>query len=395
MINTPTLNSNILYIHAGGPKTGSSALQNFFEYNSNTLFNLGYAYEHRLHIKNPFEITSGNGVLLHDVVSSDSTSDTDVDKLILSYFGLCQYAICSSEAFADLKEYGWKKIIESIDRLKLKLKVVFYIRNPIEYFLSAYDQCIKYDGEYRSFAVWMLEADWPHISSLRLLHQLFSVDDLSVIYYDEIKNILIYNFLHEINFPNNQIDNLIINKKMVNRSLTNEEREILCFVNEKFGNIFCGELSRLFISNQPEINSEKMSLNDFSFNYLNDRFQSDFQWINKNYFKKTDVIKLFSDKSHDASSITPDKEYLSSTIKLIINYLLISVNSGNFEQAVRQIIRKLEKSKEIAHDDATNLPFDFDVLHYLLLNPDVFMATDDPVSHYQDHGIREGRRYKI
>lgn len=41
------------------------------------------------------------------------------------------------------------------------------------------------------------------------------------------------------------------------------------------------------------------------------------------------------------------------------------------------------------------IPEDFDGQIYLLLNPDVAKAKIDPHQHFLDHGIKEGRKYKI
>lgn len=41
-----------------------------------------------------------------------------------------------------------------------------------------------------------------------------------------------------------------------------------------------------------------------------------------------------------------------------------------------------------------NLPADFDAAIYLKLNADVAKASVDPINHYLNYGIKEGRRYK-
>ena len=49
------------------------------------------------------------------------------------------------------------------------------------------------------------------------------------------------------------------------------------------------------------------------------------------------------------------------------------------------------RSRELFPD----VPADFDVLAYLLLNPDVLRAGIDPCRHFVEHGRGEGRRYTL
>ena len=67
--------ASVLFVHAGGTKTGTSALQNFFEMERDQLHKLGISYENSCGIKSVHEITSGNGdplyVMLRDAESTD------------------------------------------------------------------------------------------------------------------------------------------------------------------------------------------------------------------------------------------------------------------------------------------------------------------------------------
>jgi hypothetical protein len=100
-----------LFIHAGGSKTGSSAIQNFLEFNATKLESIGYAYENRLNIKDYNRVTAGNGLLLFKAIKSVTTSNNEKDSLVLSYFGNSNIGICSSEFFADFNACDWNGLL--------------------------------------------------------------------------------------------------------------------------------------------------------------------------------------------------------------------------------------------------------------------------------------------
>ncbi|MFA5924758.1 MAG: hypothetical protein WC856_26305 [Methylococcaceae bacterium] len=258
-----------LFIHAGGSKTGSSALQNFFEINAPRLESLGFAYEYRLNIKSEYEINSGNGLLLYQVLSSATTTDNDIDSLVLSYFGQCNNAICSSECFAEfMAAHNWKKLIESSVRLGLKLKVIFYVRNVIPFLLSSYDQAIKRHGEWRLFDEWVIEADWRHSSTLRIITDELPKENVHVLHFDQTRASLFKGVLDVLGIdpsfkvdPNEQ-------RRLVNRSLTEEERKALIKVNKTLikinkalGGAYSRELSDLLIYANPNVQGEPILCN--------------------------------------------------------------------------------------------------------------------------------------
>lgn len=43
----------------------------------------------------------------------------------------------------------------------------------------------------------------------------------------------------------------------------------------------------------------------------------------------------------------------------------------------------------------TLVPPDFDLIAYLVLNEDVFLAAVDPYQHYVEHGVSEGRKFRL
>jgi len=88
------MTEKILFLHIGATKTGSSMLQNFFEFNYIQLEKSGFAYENRLNIKSQFEVSSGNDIQLYDALTLISSTEDEIDNLVSSYFGQYDKAIC-------------------------------------------------------------------------------------------------------------------------------------------------------------------------------------------------------------------------------------------------------------------------------------------------------------
>ncbi|MGZ8933266.1 MAG: hypothetical protein ACXW04_00055 [Methylobacter sp.] len=386
-----------LFIHAGGAKTGSSALQNFFEINATRLESLGFAYENRLHIEHDYEIGSANGMLLYETLSFANPTDNEIDSLVSSYFGQCDNAICTSEYYAEFHRHHWKRLLESSLRLGVKLKVIFYVRNVIPFFLSAYDQVIKRHGEWREFDEWVLEAIWQHVTALRKIAEELPKTSIQVLHFDQARTSLLRSFLDvlgidasfEVN-PNDQ-------GRQVNRSLTNEERETLITVNKALGAAYSQEVSELLIYANPNIRGEPAPCHNTTTELLLDRYNTEVNWVNNTFFNGQDVVSVLP--------ISPEKNLSKKPIiqltqncdieKRVLAWTLEKLKTlkDETEQTIMNAVNiATQNTSEKSHPD---IPVDFDVLAYLLINRDVLHAGANPIQHFIDHGKREGRIYKF
>jgi hypothetical protein len=61
------------------------------------------------------------------------------------------------------------------------------------------------------------------------------------------------------------------------------------------------------------------------------------------------------------------------------------------------IVNGFDKNSYLVLDNVyfSDLPSDFDPIHYLILNPDVLQAGVNPQSHYLNHGKKENRKYQL
>lgn len=390
------------FIHAGGTKTGTSALQNFFEINASRLERFDFAYEHRSNINSEYEINSGNGVLLYQTLSSfTSITDNEIDSLVLSYFGGCNNAICSSECFSSFEAHNWKRLVESTGRIGAKLKVIFYFRNIIPFLVSAYDQVIKQEGEWKLFDEWAEQESCHHAiapKALRIIVNEIPKENIHVLHYDRVKADLIKSFLYILGIdpsfevdPNEQ-------SRQVNRSLTGEEREALIAVNKVLGKVYSTELSNLFIYAKPNLRGEPVSYHQTTIEFLLDHFSNEVDWVNKTFFNDQDIVSVLpfeSVKETQSEKPAIQSARNGNAEKQVLNWALEKLKTIQYEtkQRLLHILRNAaQNTSGISHPD---IPDDYDPIAYLLLNPDLFHAGVEPFHHFSNHGRNEGRRYKF
>ena len=390
--------SMTLFVHAGGAKTGSSALQNFCELGAPSLEGLGFAYENRLNIKSKFEITSGNGESLFELLRATTTTDGQIDRAVRSYFGKCKNAICSSESLAECGRHSWARLYESSLRLGVQLKVIFYVRNVIPFLLSAYDQAIKRHGEYRSFDEWVLEADWQHARALKVISDVMPKGNVQVSHFDRSRKRLIQAFFEILGVRASLELNPGSNAWQVNRSLTNEERLVLIAVNRALGETYSKELSDLLIYANPNVAGEGILIDKSTSELLCNRFSGDVEWVNETFFHGRAVVSVWPmEATKRTQNIDPKvcPGYDREVEKLVLNWAIERVRTIKEEtgQHILDVLNAAAQNESAGI--SPEIPADFSLLSYLLLNPDVLFAGGDPILHFIRYGKSEGRRYKF
>lgn len=393
-----------LFIHAGGSKTGSSAIQNFCEFNSNNLATLGYAYENTVGLENEHDINCGNGMLLYEALLNGNSAE--LNEILPSYFGPFDKAICSSEFFADLHDQGWQLLIEAAGKLKIKIMTVFFVRSVIPFFLSNYDQSIKNHGEYRELEEWSKDAAWQHGDSLRRLSNISDQIGLQVFSFDNNKNTLLHSFFDIIDCDVNHLNSLISQLGVsINRSLTNDERDILKHVNKILGRSFTFEISKMLIQNNPEATAEHASYQSNWTEYMKARFNDDVIWVNERFGAGSRLVDVLPPslpiKRERAESDKVNTQTKYATAMNVLNWALNQLdNSKNIagKSIILQLKTAIANRKYIANFStiiSPDLPADFDPFAYLLNNPDVLLAAEDPIFHYLTWGKCEGRSYSM
>lgn len=384
-----------LWIHAGGSKTGSSALQNFFENNIDKLNNYGYSYKNRLNIHSDHEITSGNGWLLYEILLSNIAMEVDIDNILISYIGEHDNAICSSEGLAELNTQQLQKLLESAERLGINLQVVFYVRDVIPFVLSAYDQAIKRHGEWRHISEFITEpALWKHFVFLKILTNVISKEKIHLRHYESSKENLIKDFISTIGIDESFNVKPQEQKRIVNRSLTHNEREILKSINKILGEKYSAEISDKLILANPTLKAEPVDIDTQVLQEMISRFQDDVDWVNETFFKGLHIVSI----SH-ANGLQKQKDNTNNVKKdshvLSLEWALKKIHTIR-EETIFQFIHRLQEAGNINPNDfSSDIPDDFDPIAYLLLNPDVMAEDISPIDHYVNYGKEEGREYQF
>lgn len=387
------MTEKVFYIHAGGSKTGSSALQNFFYTNATRLESVDFAFEY----KNTAEFGTNNGMMLYKALSSAAPAEEEIDRLVSSYFGRCNNAICSSEYFQLLEARGWRKLLGSLRRLDAKITLIFYVRNVLPFFLSSYDQAIKCHGEQEVFESWVIRQDWQHASGLKRMAAELPESSIQVLHFENEKANLIRSFLTVLGIDSLYWIDQRGPSKRVNRSLNNEEREALLTINKALGQAYSAELTQLLTSRNPNQLAEPVFCRKSTAEVLRARFSNEVDWVNNTFFNGQTVVSILpNDPEKDLSknSLTTCQQH-HNVQKDVLNWALEKLNTIQSETAHRIVKTLNNAAMEDSVQSHPELPVDFDALAYLLINPDVLYACFDPVQHYLMHGKQEGRIYRF
>lgn len=382
-----------LFLHAGGSKAGSSAIQNYFELNADAFHKQGIAYENKTGVSRETDITCGNGVRLYEALDAarEPHDSAALDAVIFSYFGDCDRAICTSEFFEKLPTDKWVLLADAADRLDVNIHLIFYVRNTAPYLLSAYDQIIKYHGEYRSFQEWLRDYRWLHVDFLRAIHPVLERVTWNVGSYDKLRANLIADFLVRIGAKAPRKGN--IEKSVVNRSLTRVERDRLRRINQIFGPMHAKELTDLVIGAQPNIRPEP-EVSDEVFGYIEQVYSQDVEWINQSFFAGKKVVEVSGELLAFAGEADRHKSDAITETALLDWSLgrMAELVDRSRNDSVQQLI---SVSKAPLPVGVPGIPQDFDPLAYILFNSDLLHARVDPESHFKTNGYKEGRQYSF
>lgn len=145
----------VLYVHAGLPKNGSSALQVFFANHISELLNEGIDYFDLESLDDAKKgmITSGNGALLsrwflnekHEAYYPDGQAV--YAKLINQIKeSKAEAGLISSEFFANIPPPKLEQLKSDMEAIGVTVKFVFYARRQDQYLMSGYMQRVKRHG---------------------------------------------------------------------------------------------------------------------------------------------------------------------------------------------------------------------------------------------------------
>jgi hypothetical protein len=316
-----------LYIHAGGTKTGSSAIINFLTIHAEELRKLGFFYKVIDKLNHDWLIIRGNGYELINCLLNYQSIDSIV-KLFAGYLGDSKNGIISTEEFQFLEMESILLLSEAASRLDAKIEFIYFVRNVDNFFISSYDQLIKRHGEWRDIEEWLLTVTkYDHAVFLKNAIKVIPRSQIQVIHYDSVSKKIIDAMIKALGIENFSLTKVDFNKKKVNRSLTAKERELMRLFNKKFGDKFSTEMSDFLIYNSPELKSEPPFLSDTCICHLKKMFQEDVNWINETFFDGKEILKVESPKLIDSEGYDYKNVNKIDPCMTIINWALEKISS--------------------------------------------------------------------
>ena len=391
-----------LILHIGAPRTGSSALQDFFILNAKQLKDLGFYYLVDHSISSGQFSCSGNGARLLELCESSFTADPQ--SVLISYFTGLDNAICSHESFFNMSSSGWKRLREICNDNEITLSIIAFVRNVYGAYLSNYNQFVKMEGETKEFVQFVMRDNAWRLDTLRHVQELFN-NQMRVIHYDS----------HCLNLPQVFFDSAGIEFncgsaahpiRKVNRSLTSRELQILIEFNRVLGDVDAKRASKVLIAANPEV-SEPIQINAQALEIIEERHRRDVDWLNETFFSGEKIVSVAGESDAIGGLTTGDKIPSNQgadcgSEMLLLRWAIREIQEAR--QTVRQDIKKamlaaighgLTRAAKSPYANSEKLPLDFNVCGYLLRNLDVLLSNFDPYEHYIRQGKDEKRVYDI
>jgi hypothetical protein len=258
--------SGTVYLHIGGGKTGTSAIQAALVSNRTLLRSYGLVYpqapsDSRAQAGLP---TSGNGVSLRGIVPPEVRERTGRKRLTGLKNGIwapdAQTAhsasaklkkrlqqevgrsfIYSSEGFAALSPEALTALCGIFQDFGLQVKVIYYLRHLMDHALSAYNQAVKWRLYRHSFGHFLEKYRSPYARVTEMYSGVLGKPNIILRLFDLERSNLIGGFF-DLLLQQERIDRgeplvLASGQDTVNRSLSLEELEMMLVVNKLLAKI--------------------------------------------------------------------------------------------------------------------------------------------------------------
>jgi len=381
--------TRILWIHAGGHKTGSKTIQNYLYLGGLQTTAPNLFYRKMSGVEDPKFMNCGNGLSFIPL-----PSEPNLASKIESFVGSNEEAILSSEEFSRLTADEWKRLDSVASENGIEVRVVFFVRDVLPFMLSAYDQGIKGGWIATEFTDFASTADWMHATALRNLARAFPADRLRVRHYDSERQNLLGSFFEAVGVSRPQIAPLAGAIGSLNRSLTREERDLLLHINRKQNyRLFSEALNRGLQKSDPDAIPESPPIPIDLKEKLRARFAGEVDWINKTFFDGVRIVGLGA----EISSVKPQGllenqserslRVHRTALEIVMQKAITAVQDHHGRLCWR--LETLDRQNLADPDLAKN----FDPAAYLLLNQDLVQNDIPLVRHFLDHGRRGGRAY--
>lgn len=379
----------ILFIHAGGGKTGSSALQSAFAEAASKLATAGIAYANVTPASSHYAITSGNGTALYDLIGSPRW-EAEGANLLESHLGSHAVGICSCEFLGNMSAGNWRKLLETAASLAIEVRVVFFARPAGSYLAASYNQDVKRGGVSVELEEYLSDATWHHLDALMTLDAAIPASSLCVLNYDACRSNLAHAFA--ASFPELAPAEKVLRgatARKVNRSLDSVEVAVVRRINRQLGAKAGESLSDRLIYSDPEKNGG-LGLDKAQADIIAAKYADGTSWINARFFAGTaDPLPLSSGAEKTDTAFV---QVGGNATAVALDWALeqCGTQAWNGSGAVRESLLNIDWQNAGFAD----IPPDFDPIAYLIQNEDIVRAAIPPFIHYHSSGKLENRAYR-
>lgn len=381
-----------LILHIGAHKTGTTALQVFFSQHADQLRQAGIDYPF---VESQRRIQTGRcagnlacmlekmGWITNGRARFDSEYSRTIDHLVETVESSdCDTVLFSRETFC---KYPPDMVGYMANRCKgLQVSVVLFVRDPFDFTLSMWKQHVKRFTETRDLPQYI-----PEVSRARTLEMFTGFErfsqhftDLRLVNYDHCKRNIFSAFMQAAAIDERQIPALQAGqKRFANASLTHSQARLITEINQQYGQCsFAQEMINYLIRQAPARQEDFYS--STLHQLLLQEYAAEIAAINAHLPQEQQLaMQLRPDQDSDAGIRPEDRATLDDFVHRA-SQLRPSVSL--MQRLRNRILRQQLKS----------LPINFDPAGYRTLNPDLPQDID-PYSHYNSHGLSEGRPYRV
>jgi hypothetical protein len=371
-----------VYIHIGLAKTGTSFLQSVFAYNADLYRTRGLSYPD---LNNSFPVaatggtTSGNALPIAAAGMpslsqiKDSIALPDLLKRLDSDFN----HLLSSEWLGGCS-LDYLQNLERVLSQRFNVQFLAVVRDPRDHIVSSYQQGLKASLFKYSLATHANEIINRMRLSLRLIIDLGR--SIQVISYDVNKHCLVSRF-DQVLFG----QDISISPPFRRVNPSPDVRQTAVLQIASCLGISNQSMAQRYIEQTQESDQARYRLA----NHLSERVLRELEWeiseINK-LLPEDETIQRQEDESAPNSI-----EILRDADIDFLSEVILKRIASEKKDDIDFIVKWANQAHLV---EQVELPEGFNVISYLVFNPDLVAARVNPIQHYLTHGATEGRRYK-
>lgn len=375
-----------IYLHAGLPKTGSSALQDSLH----ALSQAGRLTRVAYPCATP-SLGTGNGsalarelIFTNPAPTSTPQLEACVQDIVGDHRGDTPHLLISSEdlCYADVEKFSRLKQV-LLGHAKT-VKLIVAVRPLKAWSYSVYLQLVKAHALAADYdAAWLRAHTGDFLYYFRNLDR-FEVDTVCFRYQDSQ---LLRRFLALIGEDASLADQ--VPDTLANRSLSRDELGVVRAINAVFGDeSLCRKVSDALVAQHPDRRGARFPVER----------EADFQAFAADFAHRLEafpgpvmnaVKPILFDAAESAPTAVPAAmpdvpglaaDDVDTALRALRAFFQTRADEGSLHQQLVDYASGLERSTVA-----------FDPVHYLLMHPDVLRSGSDPRRHFEDHGREEGR----